>query len=307
MFSIALSNVIVTLLYIFPGFIICKMKKATAAHLSTMSAVLIYVCSPCMIVSAFLALELSAQNLMNMAMFFFASLVLQALFMALLYLIFRRRSNESKYRLLTVGSVLGNVGFFGLPIVKALLPNNPEVLCYSIVYAVSMNILVFTVGVFCLTGKKESMTLKAGVFNPAMFGFVIGLGLYLFRAGTFIPELLSDSIDLLGKMTTPLCMLILGIRLATVDIVKLFTRPMIYLTCFGKLVMFPLFAYFAVCFLPLDFAFKAAMMILSSTPCASVLLNIAEMHHGETELAANSVLVSTLLCFLTIPLLTQIL
>ncbi len=306
-FDIVLSNVLVTLMYILPGFIVCKMKKAVADHLSTLSGVLVYACAPCMVVTSFLALDFSWENVANMGLFFVATFVLQAAFMGLIFLIFRQKMQDAKYRILAIGSVLGNVGFFGLPVVKALLPNNPEVMCYSSVYVISMNILVFTVGVFCLTGKKQYMTLKAAVFNPSMFGFVTGLILYLISARNFIPSLVQDSVGLLGTMTTPLCMIILGIRLASVDFLKLFTRPIIYGICLCKLLLFPLFCYAAIVFLPLAESFKASILILSATPCASVIFNIAEMHRSETELSANCVLLTTLLCFITIPVMTLLL
>ena len=150
-FKIALTNVLITLLFVLPGFILGKTKKASTEHLSTMSAVLIYVLSPCMIVSSFLQLDFSLENLGRMGIFFAITLILQSAFMLALFLIFRKKYNDSKYRILTIGSVLGNVGFFGQPIIRALLPDFPEALCYSSVYVVSMNILVFSVGVFCLT------------------------------------------------------------------------------------------------------------------------------------------------------------
>ncbi len=46
------------------------------------------------------------------------------------------------------------------------------------------------------------------------------------------------------------------------------------------------------------------MLILSGTPCASILLSLSELRRTEPDLAADSILVSTLLCFLTLPLLT---
>lgn len=306
-FNIALSNVLVTLMYILPGFIVCKLKRASADHLSTLSGVLVYGCSPCMVISSFLALDFSMKDLISMGWFFIASFLVQAAFMGLIYWLFQKKMDDPKYRILTIGSVLGNVGFFGLPVVKALLPNNPEVMCYSAVYVISMNILVFTVGVFCLTGDKKYMTLKAAVLNPTMFGFMTGLLLYIVRAGNVIPDLVKSSVGLLGNMTTPLCMIILGVRLATVSLKKLFTRPIVYLICLGKLVLFPLFAYAAVCFLPLAYSFKASMLILSATPCASIIFNLAELHKKESELSANCVLLATLLCFLTIPVLTLLL
>ena len=307
MFSIALRNVLVTLLYILPGFLLGKLRRASADHLSTLSSFLIYVCSPCMLVSTFLTLEFSVNQLKEMLLFMVVTLLLQSLFMLALYLLFRRKYADAQYRVCTIGSVMGNVGFFGLPIVRALLPSSPIVMCYSSMYVISMNILSFTVGVFCLTTEKKYMSVKPAVLNPSTFGLLVGMLLYVTSLSSHIPDVLSDAVVLLGSMTTPICMTILGIRLSAVVLKKLFIRPMIYLTCLGKLVLFPLFCYAAVAFLPLSDAFKASVLILSATPCASVILTLAEMHRKETELAANCVLVSTLLCFVTIPLLVMIL
>lgn len=306
-FEISLGNVLITLFYILPGFVIGKLKKTSTAHLPTMSAVLIYVCMPCLVLSSLLSIDYSADGLAYMGLFFVLTLILQAAFMLLIYLAIRKKSAQPKYRLMTVGMVLGNVGFFGLPIVRALLPNNPEVASYSAVYSVSMNILLFTVGVFCLTGQKKYMSLKSAVLNPTMLGLAVGFPLYLMGAKGFLPPLLVSGISVLGNMSTPLCMLILGIRLSAVSLPKLFARPSVYVITLGKLVLFPLFTFFAVKLLPLPYAFKASMLILSATPCASAVFNLAELHQCDAELSANCVLLSTLLCFLTIPPLTLLL
>lgn len=307
MFTIALSNVILTLFYAIPGFALCKTKKATAKHLPTLSAVLVYICSPCMIISAFLGLDYRPEDFKRMGIFFVITLVLQSAFMLILRLIFAKSFSDSKYRMLTIGSVMGNVGFFGLPIIRAMLPESPEAACYSAVYVLSMNMLVFTAGVFCLTGDKKFMSVKNAFINPSSLAAVAAIPLYISGAGRFLCEsgleIAVNAVDLVGKMTTPLCMIILGIRLAEVDFKSLFMRPFVYLTCACKLLVYPLFCYGAVYFLPLDAAFKASVLILSSVPCASIILNLSEMHKSETELAANSVLLSTLICFITIPLL----
>jgi predicted permease len=307
MFLIALQNVLLTLAYIIPGFILCKVKKASADHLSTMSAVLIYFCSPCMIINSFLQLDFSLVDLGKMGLFFITTLILQAIFMGIMAIVLRKKYTDSKYRMLTIASISGNVGFFGLPIVKAMLPDNPEVMCYSAVYVLSMNLLVFTIGVFCLTNDKKYMTIKAAIFNPSTAGTAIALVLYLLNVKVYLPDIVLNAVSLVGGMTTPLCMFILGIRLATVNFKSLFTRPFIYLICLFKLIIFPLFCYGAVYLIPFDQAFKASILILSSVPCASVILNLAEMHHSEEEMAANCVLVSTLFCFITIPVLALLL
>ncbi len=302
-FSVTFTNVLITLLYILPGFVMCKANKASAQHLPTMSAILVYVCSPCLVISNFIRLEYSAQQTINMGLFFLITLALQALFMMSLFFLLRKKYDDSRYRIVTIGSVLGNVGFFGLPLMKALMPGNPEVLCYSSIFVISMNILVFTMGVYCLTKNTKYLSLKPAILNPSMAGLVIGLPIYLLGLGKYIPQTLVNSLELLGTMTTPVCMVILGVRLASVSFKKLFCRPFVYLACLGKLVVFPLFCYGLVSLLPVDEAIKTSVFILAATPCASIILNMAEMHRSETELSANCVLLSTLLCIVTIPLL----
>lgn len=311
-----LIRVLISLAFIIPGFVLCKFKKASANHLSTLSTVLIYVCSPCMVIYAFFSASSSAEkyNLnkldMGLKMLYFGlvTFVLQVLFVLVLYLIFRRKFDDAKYRLLTCSSALGNVGFFGLPLVQAVVPNNPMVACYSSVYVMSMNILAFTVAVFCLTKEKKYISLKAAFINPTAIAILIAIPIFIFanylNVNSFTNEA-WEAVNLLGKMTTPLCMIILGIRLGVTDLKKLFLRPFVYLISFLKMVAFPLFCFFIVYFIPFfDNTFKAAILILSSVPCASVILNLAEMHHSEEEIAANCVLISTLLCFITIPLIS---
>ena len=212
-FKVAFLSVLVALLYMCPGYILGKSKKAVADHLSTMSSVLIYVLSPCMIVSSFFSMEFSWEALRDMGVFFLVSFVFEVAFLLSLFLILRKKFHINKYRMLAIGSALGNCGFFGMPLIKALLPDHPEVACYSSIYVISMNILVFTAAVYCLTLDKKYISLRSAVINPAVLSLLCGLVLYIIGAPDHIPGTIKEAIVLLGKMTTPVCMLILGIRL----------------------------------------------------------------------------------------------
>ena len=303
---VAFSNVLLTLLYIIPGFLCCKTKIAKAEHLSTLSAILVYVCSPCMVVASFMETERSWYMIGQIMLFFVVSLAIQTVLTFALYGIFRKKFANIKYRMLTVSFGLGNAGFFGIPIIKALLPGHPEVACFACVYIVGMNMLTFTIGAYCLTGDKKRMTFKKAFLNPPFISLIVALVMYAVSFQSFVPVLLRDAIGLLSKTTTPLCMIILGIRLASVSFKKLFSRAYVYIICACKLLIFPFACLAIVYFLPFDPIFKAAMFILGGTPCAAVMLNIAEMYDGETELAANCVLLSTLLCVFTIPIINVV-
>lgn len=307
-FSIAFFNVVLTVIYILPGFILCKSGKLSAKHLPGLSALLVYVCSPCMIISNFASVEFTPSLLLELFLFFVFALFLQASFVALLYfLLVRRGGAERKWRVLSISSVFGNVGFFGLPVIKSLLPDFPEAVCFSSAFVIAMNLLVFTVGVFCLTGDKKYMSLRAGVLNPTFFGMIVALIIFVLSLGPKMPPMLYNSISLVGNMSTPLCMLILGARLATVPLRPLFCRPFVYFSALSKLLLFPLFCFLTVYFLPLPFSFRASAVILSATPSAVIVSNMAEIYGTETELSANCVLLSTLLCVFTVPLVSFLL
>ena len=314
LFITTLINVIILLIYIAPGFFLAKARILRADHLPAFSAVLVYLCTPCMIMSAFFSLRYDAAEAKRMLLFFFIALALQLVFTAVLYFILKRKYEDPKYRILTIGAVLGNTGFFGLPVITSLFPGHPLVACYSVMFTVSMNLLVFTVGVFCLTNDRKYMSLKAAVMNPTSVGVVLGVAVYLLSPFVSLTGVaaeaaarFADAVSIVAKMASPLCMFILGVRLAQMSFRSVFSRPFVYVTTVLKLLVFPLFCWGVLHFLPLDPVFKASMLVLASVPNAAIMLSLAELHHGETELAANTLLVTTLLCFLTMPVLASFL
>jgi len=304
-FKIVFLNVLLMFVYMACGFGLVKAKKAVASHAKSLSAFLIYVACPCMIVNSFLSMDYSQENIVNIALFFVISFCVQLLFFGLMYVFLHKKFADAKYRVLALGAALGNVGFFGLPVVSALFPEQSVVACYSTLYVTSMNLLVFTVGVFLLTNNKKYVSVKSAILNPTTLSALVAVPLFLFRVS--FPDEISSVITLLGRMTTPICMVVLGMRLGSVSLKKLFTRPFVYVVCLMKLIVFPLFAYACVYFLPFaDDVFKVSMLVLSSTPTAAVVLSLAELHECEQELSANVVLVTTLFSLVSIPLLMLI-
>ena len=316
-FTTTLFNVLIVLIFALPAFILARLKKVDPAHLKSIATILLYVLSPCMIINAFQGIERSAKMARNMLVFTLVTLGLQLIMIIIAFLVAYMLDKKSGGRIHLnkvglVGTALGNVGFFGLPIVTALLPEYKEAAVYSSLFVLSMNLIIFTAGAYAVTGKKEYMSIKGIVLNPTTISVVVALILYAFNVefessmGKFGP-MLSDAVALLGKMTTPVSMIILGIRLGASSLKRVFTNYHAYLVSAVKLVVFPLMCFAIVYFTPLPYSMRAAIVILACAPCASVLLNLSEMLGGEQEYAANVVLISTLLCVVTIPLVLLIL
>jgi predicted permease len=305
-FKTTLFNVLIMFFYMIPAYILIKVGKAEPPHAKTVSAILLYISFPCMIFNSFQSIKFDWDILGKVFLFFLISMILLILDIAICFLILKKKYDQPKYRMLTIASALGNVGFLGAPLISGLYPDSPVVVCYSCIYTASMTIMGFTVGVYALTTNKNFMSLYQALYNQGTIS--IGIAVIIYLAEWIFPKVLGDAVTLLAKMSTPLCMHILGMRLATANILDLFKRPFVYVTSFLKLFIFPLVSYLIVYFLPfLDDEFKASIFILSGAPCAAVILSLAELHNTEQELSANVVLVSTIFCVVTLPILTVIL
>ncbi len=316
-FQTTLFNVCIVLLYALPAFVLAKIKMVDATHSKSIATILLYILSPCMIINAFQGIERSKKMVENMAIFVLITLALQVLMIGLAFLFayFFNKNKDEEHKLKKVGlagTALGNVGFFGLPIVTALLKDYPEAAVYSSLFVLSMNLMIFTVGAYAVTGRKEYMSLKKMLLNPTTISVIIAIIIYGFgiefqnTMGDFGP-LLGDAISLLGKMTTPVSMIVLGIRLGTTSLKAVFTNYHAYIVSLIKLVVFPLICFVIVYFTPLPYSMRASIVILACAPCASLILNLAEMLGSEQDYAANVVLISTLLSIITIPLVLLIL
>lgn len=303
MFLLILSNVAVLLVYMLMGFVLCKAKKAAVSHAKSMSGLLLFALSPAMIINSFLQLEYSHENIIKIVKCFVATLLIQILFFGVLYFILHKKYKDAKYRILTLGGVLGNVGFFGMPVVSGLFPDDPIVLCYSSINVMSMNLIVFTIGVFLITNDKKYVSLKSAVLNPTTLSILAALPLFFFNVQ--LPDIVESSIGVLAKMVTPMCMFILGMRLSAAKLKSLFTRPFVYATCLLKLVLFPIFAYLCVRWIPFfDDTLKATIVVLAAAPSGAVIESLAELHECEQELSANVVLLTTILSIATTPVVT---
>ena len=305
-FTTTLYNVLIMFFYMIPAFILIKVGKAEPHHAKTVSAILLYISFPCMIFNSFQSIEFDWDIIGNIFLFFLITLILITLNIGICFLILKKKYDQPKYRMLSIASALGNVGFLGAPLISGLYPNSPVVVCYSSIYTASMTIMGFTVGVYALTTNKNYMSLYSALYNQGTIS--IGIAVIIYLTEWAFPKILGDAVTLLAKMSTPLCMHILGMRLATANFLTLFKRPFVYVTCFLKLIVFPLVSYLIVYFLPfLDEEFKSSIFILSGAPCAAVILSLAELYNTEQELSANVVLVSTIICVVTLPILTIIL
>jgi predicted permease len=304
-FFVTLTAVAIMLLYAVPGFLLVKTKLINESHIPSFSKLLMYVCQPCITVYSLRQMEYSPENFKNIMICLAITLFLQLAMIGVLFVLFKKKRNDIIWRIINLASVLANCAFLGIPILEALLPEHPEALAYSSVFGLSMSLIGWTVGMYIISLNKSYIKPKKIFLNPAFIGFAIALTMYLTELT--LPEQMEDMITLLGRMSTPLCMMIMGMRLATVKIRDIFCDARQYISVVLKQIFFPLFAFALLYFLPISEILKQSVIILCACPAASMVQNFAELVGKGNDKAANMVLLGTITSVITVPLICLIL
>lgn len=337
-FSTTAVSVLLLVAMAVPGYLLIKTKMLPQKAITYLSVLLLYVSQPFLSIRSFLEVSYTPQLAVNLAIVFGVSLAGQAVIFGVMWLVLRRRFDDPQQtaelirdgfiggdsytaepalkaavarsvsgranRAMVLASAFGNVGFFGVPVLQFLFPDAHDAIAYSAVFIVTLNLMSWTVGSYLLTGDKKHVSLKRALINPQTVTLVISLPLFFagVSAGD-LPDTINTIIGYLADMTAPLCMIILGMRFALAPVVQLFTDFRVYVASFIKTLVFPLLVYVVLMPFQMEEMLRVSLVLLSGMPAATINLNLAELYGADQKTAANSILMSTVLSIVTIPLL----
>ncbi|MDE7078673.1 MAG: AEC family transporter [Clostridia bacterium] len=266
-FKTTLIMVGIMLAYAIPGYILVKVKFVKSDSISAFSKLLMFVCQPALTLYSFNKADFSKQLGINLLIFLGIITAVQLIFIGIFYLIFRKKQGDVRYRIATIATTLSNCSFLGVPLLEAIFPQSPNVAAYSMMYFLSMSLLGWTLVSTIITRNKKYISVKKILINPATLSIAISLPFFFtgfkidFENGEVLGQI-GNMISILGKMTTPLCMLVMGMRLATVKIKSLFTNWMQYFAVVINQVVFPLFVLGILTLLKVDTELKSCMFIM---------------------------------------------
>ena len=299
-FKISLIAVAVLLLATVPGYIMMKRKMLDEACISGFSKILLFVCQPCLSVYTFTSATISKEKLIDMGIFAALTVAIFLIVLGGAYFLLRGKYDEPIYRIVTIATTFANCAFFGIPIIEALLPDAAsELLIYTTVFAVVMNVIGWTLGAAIISRNSEYISVKKIFLNPAIIGLAVALLIFVLKIP--IEGDLKNMIVTAARMSTPLSMIIMGMRLATMEIRSLFTDVRVYLTIAVKQIVMPLVSFGLVYFLPISPDVKQTFFIICACPVASVVLNFAEIVGAGQREAAKMLLLGTILSIVTLP------
>lgn len=287
-----------------PGFFLTKANVLKEEHIKGFAVFLLYVCSPALSIYSFQQAECNMEILINIGILLLVTTFMQVLIMGIGFLInIKTYKIDGASRVATVAAAFGNVGFFGVPILQALLPDHPEAMVYSAVMSVMMNLIGWTLGMFMMSGDRKHVSVKNFLINPTTLCLLIALP--LFFTNTSLPKPVMNVVEFFSKMSTPTAMTVLGMRLAFVKFRDLMDYRQV-VAIFLKLIALPLITFGIMYALPVDETLKISTYILSCMPPAAITLNFAELSNTSPKTAANIVVVGSLLVAITLPVLLLI-
>ncbi len=200
--------------------------------------------------------------------------------------------------------IFPNAVFMAQPILAALYDEQVLILIAPIVLA--FNLTCYVLGGWVLSGEEgEAYGLKYILLKPPVLSCFMGLALFFlpFR----LPAAILSPMKMLAAMTTPLSMIIIGCQLARITPQSLFLDGEVYIVSFVRLVVTALVAHGVLRLFIADPTILGVVTISGSMPCAAILPIVAKERGGDSLFCSKMVLISTLLCVLTVPLLLQLL
>lgn len=296
------EQLIVLFIALFAGYVAKKAKIIDAHATKAFSAFLAYITGPSLIIAS-LHIEYQSSLLMSAFMMLGISFVIHTLIALAAPLIFKPVNDKSDRRVFSFGLLYMNCGYLGYPVIEVIFPEHG--LFYGVIYVIIHNLFIWTHGVMTMSGADiKHLNIKKIFLNPGIIATVASFIIYVSKVR--FPDPVFRGIDLVGDMTFPLAMVIIGSLIADMKLSDIFKDIRVIIFSVIKLFAIPL-AVMAVMYLfKVDHDIAMICITLCATPCATNTAVFAELYGGNSYLGAKLVGVCTLFSFISIPLIISL-
>ena len=296
---ICAQQVVVLFLLMATGTVAVKTGVLKPENKQALSNLLVYLVVPAMIINSY-RMEFSAEILRNLLAAFGMS-VLAICIGTVITLVLTARRKDSRAPIFRFATVFSNAAYMGFPLISALF--GAEGLLYASAYVTVFNILLWTMGYGMVSGSANAKDVARNLLRtPVFYALVAGLTIYFFQIP--IPRLIAQPIELLAGMNTPLSMLITGMLLAASDLKTIVSDLHIWKLAAVRMLLIPAVCLGVFTLLGLVHLGMSAqvVLLLECCPAAAITSVFAVQFHHDESYAAGSVVLTTLLSIVILPL-----
>ncbi len=285
------------------GFLAFRLKWIDQPSASKVTTLVVKIFNPMMIISSTIGRSSGSSSRLLLQNFILTLVYFAVLTLAgFLYVRYRRfdPGSSNLYMLLTVFS---NLGFMGIPLVKALYGD--DYIIYLVFYLMVFNVIAYTFGIRLAVGISdgEAHFRPDMLFNTGMASCIISVLLFVLKIPVAAP--IASFCSYVGNMAIPLSMMIIGVTLAQTSWKDLFT-PSDCRFIFFKMLLLPVICSLLIRLFPVEEHLRTLFCLMVSMPAASLTGMLAEEYAGRGHECNRLVILTTIVSVITIPLVSLI-
>ncbi|MBS6501364.1 MULTISPECIES: AEC family transporter [Clostridium] len=207
-----------------------------------------------------------------------------------------------KKKILHFANFFSNCGFIGFPIINSIF--GAEGVVYTSIFNMVFTIFLWTYGVMIFSDKLSKENIKKVLLNPSIIAVYIGIPIMIFNIK--LPASILDTTKIVGDMTAPISMIIVGSILSKVKIKSIFKEASVYYGALIKLIVIPLAIYMIKLIIKDNSSVIDTIIVIQAMPAAAMTSIFAADFDKEKEYGAIVVFVTTLLSIITIPVIVKV-
>jgi predicted permease len=206
-------------------------------------------------------------------------------------MLFRQRASLGP--MMGLGTAYANVGFFGIPVIQ--LAFGPDQLIYMSVMTALMSILVCTLGVWLLAPAGQGgilSKLKSAFETPLIPSVVLGLCLRGFQVE--LPTVVTQPMQFLGSIFTPLALYTLGAQVAAAKLGRIEWGPQLLILIL-KFGVAPVLTWWVCQVMGFSRDVTDVLVVAAATPVGVLITIFAAEFKNESDFISTAVVLSTAL------------
>lgn len=195
--------------------------------------------------------------------------------------------------------VLINSGNYGIPVAQMIFATQPIGVAIQVILVIFQNVTTYTYGLYNLISATKSgkEIIKDFLKMPILHALILGIILNVVNVE--IPQTLRIPLDHISEGFIAIALITLGAQLAQIEMRTMLNKT-ILISCFTRLIVGPAVALLIIYILGLDGVVAQSLLIASSFPTSRNSSSLALEYDIESNTAAQTVLLSTIVSCLTV-------
>ncbi|MCD8379769.1 MAG: AEC family transporter [Lachnospiraceae bacterium] len=300
-FSTVFYQMLALLILIGAGYIAAKTGMMDEHTSSKMSAMILNIFNPMLAISSASGAvgQIPLSQMGQVALIAVAMFLLFIVIGMILSPFFSKDTFQKK--IFELMFVFSNLGFMGIPVVSSVLGS--EYVVYVTEFMMVYNIFFYTYGITMMDGKFSAASLKK-LLTPS--NLLVFSSIFILVFSIQLPDFVNTAVTYLGNVTSPMAMMTIGYALSKASLKDIFTDGKLYLFTFIKLLVIPLALLPVLKLLPIPSDLIPLCMIMFGMPVGNMPLILGNERGIDGTTCSAGIIMTTLFCLVTIPLLMAI-